>query len=82
VGAHRVTSKSDIVEDLCSADPEENPSAAKIIMPRAAAEIECLRNRVQQTRELLKMSLDYLDRSDESGATLLAKDIRKELAKP
>jgi hypothetical protein len=51
-------------------------------MPRAAAEIECLRNRVQQTRELLKIALDYLDRFDESGATLLAKDIGKELAKP
>jgi hypothetical protein len=43
-----VTSKSDIVEDLCSADPEANPSAAKIIMARAAAEIERLRGALRE----------------------------------
>jgi hypothetical protein len=31
---------SDILEDLCSADPEETPSAAKLTMTRAAAEGE------------------------------------------
>jgi hypothetical protein len=41
MGAQRVT--SDIVEDLHSADPECEPSAAKIIMGRAAGEIERLR---------------------------------------
>ena len=34
---------TDILEDLCSADPEETPSAAKLVMTRAAAEIETLR---------------------------------------
>jgi hypothetical protein len=74
-----MTSESDIVENLHSADPEETPSAAKIIMARAAGEIECLRNRVERMRDLLNIALDYIDRSDDSGATLLAKDIRKEL---
>ena len=31
---------TDIVEDLHSADPEKTPSAAKIIMARAAGEID------------------------------------------
>jgi hypothetical protein len=74
-----MNSESDIVENLHSADPEETPSAAKIIMARAAGEIECLRNRVERMRDLLNIALDYIDRSDDSGATLLAKDIRKEL---
>jgi hypothetical protein len=34
---------TDILEDLCSADPEETPSAAKLVMTHAAAEIETLR---------------------------------------
>ena len=70
----------DIVENLHSADPEETPSAAKIVMARAAGEIECLRNRVERMRELLNIALNYADRSDDSGATLVAKHIRKELA--
>ena len=49
-------------------------------MACAAGEIECLRNRVERMRELLNIALDYADRSDDSGATLVAKDIRKELA--
>ena len=61
-------------------DPEETPSAAKIVMARAAGEIECLRNRVERMRDLLNIALDYADRSDDSGAPLVAKDIRKVLA--
>jgi hypothetical protein len=75
-----MTSESDIVENLHSADPEETPSAAKIVMARAAGEIECLRNRIESMRDLLNIVLEYTDRSDDSGATLVAKDIRKELA--
>jgi hypothetical protein len=63
-----MTSESDIVENLHSADPEDNPSAAKIVMARAAGEIECLRIRVERMRELLNIALDYADRSDDSGA--------------
>jgi hypothetical protein len=74
-----MTNESDIVEKLHAADPEEAPSAAKIIMARAAGEIECLRNCVERMRELLNVALDYIDRSGDSGATLVAKDIRKEL---
>ena len=75
-----MTSENDIVENLHCADPEETPSAAKIVMARAAGEIESLRNRVERMRELLNIALNYADRSDDSGATLVAKDIRKELA--
>jgi len=72
--------QASVVENLHSADPEETPSAAKIVMARAAGEIECLRNRVERMRELLNIVLDYTDRSNDSGATLVAKGIRKELA--
>ena len=75
-----MTSESDIVENLHSADPEETPSAAKIVMARAAGEIECLRNHIESMRQLLNIVLDYTERSDDSGAALVAKDIRKELA--
>jgi hypothetical protein len=75
-----MTSEIDIVENLHCADPEETPSAAKIVMARAAGEIEHLRNRVERMRELLNIVVDYADRSDDSGAPLVAKDIRKVLA--
>ena len=75
-----MTSKSDIVENLHSADPEETPSAAKMVMAGAAGEIERLRNRVERMRELLNIAFGYVNRSGHSGATLVAKDIRKELA--
>jgi hypothetical protein len=75
-----MTRESDIVENLHSADPEETPSAAKIVMARAAGEIECLRNRVERMRELLNIALGCVNRSGDSGATLVARDIRKELA--
>ena len=75
-----MTSEIDIVENLHCADPEETPSAAKIVMARAAGEIEHLRNRVERMRELLNIALGYVNRSADSGATLVAKDIRKELA--
>jgi hypothetical protein len=45
-----MTSESDIVEDLHSADPECEPSATKIIMGRAADEIERLRQAVAGER--------------------------------
>jgi hypothetical protein len=44
---------SDILEDLCSADPEETPSAAKLTMTRAAAEIESLRKRLLEAEALV-----------------------------
>jgi hypothetical protein len=53
---------SDIVEDLCSAGPEETPSAAKIIMTRAAAEIETLRTRLVGVEELMADRHDEIER--------------------
>ena len=44
---------TDIVEDLHSADPECEPSAAKIIMGRAAGEIERLRSALAEQRDLV-----------------------------
>jgi hypothetical protein len=44
---------SDILEELLSADPEDTPSAAKIIMTRAAAEIEQLREHQKQREALM-----------------------------
>jgi hypothetical protein len=45
---------TDIVDDLHSADPECEPGAAKIIMGRAAGEIERLREHKQQSLTLIK----------------------------
>jgi hypothetical protein len=59
MGAQRVT--SDIVEDLHSADPECEPSAAKIIMGRAAGEIERLREHKQQSLTLIKEQQNELE---------------------
>jgi hypothetical protein len=72
--------QASVVENLHSADPEETPSAAKMVMACAAGEIECLRSRLERMRELLNIALGYVSRSGNSGATLVAKDIRKELA--
>src|ERR1700757_1854068 len=52
---------SDIVEDLHSADPECEPSAAKIIMGRAAGEIERLREHKQQSLTLIKEQQNELE---------------------
>jgi hypothetical protein len=38
---------------LCSADPEETPSAAKLAITRAAAEIESLRKRLLEAEALV-----------------------------
>jgi hypothetical protein len=61
MGAHRMTSESDIVEDLHSADPECEPGAAKIIMGRAAGEIERLREHKQQSLTLIKEQQNELE---------------------
>jgi hypothetical protein len=53
---------SDILEDLCSADPEETPSAAKIVMTRAAAEIETLRKRLLEAEALVVGQHDQIER--------------------
>jgi hypothetical protein len=52
----------DIVEELHSADPEEAPSAANIIMTRAAAEIETLRTRLGDVEALMADQHDQIER--------------------